>query len=249
MHNDYKAPVFTCRGPVIPLMVLSGVEWLREPATLCSHKTSRRIFPTLATITQKLIEQFCVFFFSIILIFVRREHEGWAAMSVCMTWRPFRSCDLFFFFFFFFHHSYRINVCPDLKISRCFVFFFLPFTPEVHFSPGAMFSLSLGCAALFTALHPLQLVELQLCTTEDQRLPLLAKCICVATESLPDLLALAQKPPLHPWTPQSKIHQHIHIAILESEQQQKTIKIAHLCIRLQQSVSWFFPYSFVQDIL
>lgn len=37
-------------------MVLTGVEWVRELATLCSHDTAYQIFKTLAVITEKLIE-------------------------------------------------------------------------------------------------------------------------------------------------------------------------------------------------
>lgn len=49
-------------------------------------------------------------------------------------------------------------------------------------------------SALFSTLHPLQLAELQLCTSQDQRLLLLAKSICVAIESLPNLFCLPPPP-------------------------------------------------------
>lgn len=60
------------------------------------------------------------------------------------------------------------------------------------FSGGHILSFSLS--TLFSTLHPLQLGGLQLCTSQDQRLPLLAKSICVAIESLPNLLFSSPSP-------------------------------------------------------
>lgn len=70
------------------------------------------------------------------------------------------------------------------------------------FSWGHILSFSL-LSTLFSTLHPLQLGELQLCTSQDQRLVLLAKSICVAIESLPNLLFSSpgpHTPNTHPYT-------------------------------------------------
>lgn len=82
------------------------------------------------------------------------------------------------------------------------------FFTGVSVSSGSLHVLSFSVLhSLFTTLRPLQLVELQLCTSQDQRLLLLAKSICVATESVPNL---PPAPRLHtPGPGNPKIHRRI----------------------------------------
>lgn len=76
------------------------------------------------------------------------------------------------------------------------------------FSGGHILSFSF-LSTLFSTLHPLQLGELQLCTSQDQRLLLLAKSICVAIESLPNLL-FRSPGPHNPKYTNASIHPRFH---------------------------------------
>lgn len=112
------------------------------------------------------------------------EYERWGTMCFCMTCFP--------------------GVGPFPAVLTCVMVHVesVVLQQRCIFSGGHILSFSL-LSTLFSTLHPLQLGELQLCTSQDQRLVLLAKSICVAIESLPNLLFSSpgpHTPNTHPYT-------------------------------------------------
>lgn len=132
---------FHLSGPVISLMGLTDVKWVRELDMFCSHGIS--YFKTLAMI---------ILYKNWLRCFYRLQE--WA-LSYATTGLSFMRV--------------LILMCPR-RVS------IVP--AEMRFSGGHILSF-----IFLSTLHPLQLVELQLCTSQDQRLHLLAKSICVAIES------------------------------------------------------------------
>lgn len=98
------------------------------------------------------------------------------------------------------------------------------------FSGGHILSFSF-LSTLFSTLHPLQLGELQLCTSQDQRLPLLAKSICVAIESLPNLL-FRSPGPYNPKYMNASIHPRFHECTTHTYTHTRTHKQIFLFIHL-----------------
>lgn len=172
-QSDSKAPV----PPVGPSYFSNGPRWCgvgleRQPLRAHTAPWSH-VWNTCNNYTRV---DWALFFF------LRWQYKGWALLSVYVTLSGLWPFSLVLTFGV-------IPVKSTVLQQRCL-------SSGGHVLPFSVLR------SLFTTLHPLQLVELQLCTSQDQRLLLLAKSICVATESVPNLLPPCSPPP-HPWTRQS----------------------------------------------